>query len=94
MALLFEWDNRKEKQNLKKHNVSFQEASTIFGDPLSLTIDDPLHSSHDEQRYVTIGSSFRGKIVVVVHCDRGDKIRIISARTATRNERKTYEEID
>lgn len=92
MALIFEWDKRKAKNNLSKHKVSFEEASTIFGDPLSITIDDPLHSSQDEQRFITIGLSYRGKILVVVHCDKRDTIRIISARTATRKERKAYEE--
>ncbi len=91
MALIFEWDNRKAKKNLVNHKVSFDEASTIFADPLSSTIYDPLHSSADEERFVTIGSSYRGKILVVVHCDRGDAIRIISARVAKLKERKTYE---
>ncbi|GBE05449.1 hypothetical protein BMS3Abin10_01080 [bacterium BMS3Abin10] len=92
MALIFEWDNRKAKKNIVNHKVSFDEASTIFADLLSSTIYDPLHSSPDEERFVTIGSSYRGKILAVVHCDRGDAIRIISARVATRKERKTYEE--
>jgi uncharacterized DUF497 family protein len=77
LALIFEWDKRKAKNNLSKHKVSFEEASTIFGDPLSITIDDPLHSSQDEQRFITIGLSYRGKILVVVHCDKRDTIRII-----------------
>ncbi len=87
MALIFEWDKRKAKSNVSKHKVSFEEASTIFGDPLTIAIEDPLRSSIDEQRL----SSFRGKILVVVHCERGDNMRIISARTATRKERKAYE---
>ncbi|MEN8262298.1 MAG: BrnT family toxin [Nitrospirota bacterium] len=91
MALIFEWDKRKAKSNLSKHKVSFEEASTVFGDPLTLTIEDPLHSPRDEERFVTIGSSYHGKILVVVHCDRRDKIRIISARPAIRKERKAYE---
>ena len=93
MGLLFEWDGAKARQNLKKHRISFEEASTIFGDPLSATIDDPLHSS-EENRFVTIGQSVRHRLLVVVHTDRGDRIRIISARVATRNERKSYEKGD
>ena len=92
MALIFEWDNRKAKKNIVNHKVSFDEASTVFADLLSSTIYDPLHSSPDEERFVTIGSSYRGRILVVVHCDRGDAIRIISARVAKRKEKKTYEE--
>jgi len=93
MGLLFEWDGAKARQNLKKHRVSFEEASTIFGDPLSATIDDPLHSG-EENRFVTGGQSVRQRLLVVVHTDRGDRIRIVSARVATRNERKTYEKGD
>jgi len=92
LALIFEWDNRKAKKNIVNHEVSFDEASTIFADPLSSTIYDPLHSFPDEERFVTIGSSYRGRILIVVHCDRGGTVRIISARVATRKERKTYEE--
>ena len=92
MALIFEWDKRKAKSNLSKHGVSFEEASTVFGDPLTLTIVDPVHSSRDEERFVTIGSSYRGKIFVVAHSDRGDNLRIISARPASPKERNAYEE--
>ena len=92
MPLIFEWDNAKAKRNIAKHRVAFEEASTVFGDSLSITIDDPMHSSPDERRFITIGSSYRGKILVVAHCDRADSIRIISARFATRKERKAYEE--
>lgn len=91
MPLTFEWDVRKARSNLAKHGVAFEEASTIFGDPLSLTIPDPEHS-RTEDRFVTIGSAFTGKLLVVVHTDRGDNIRIISARRASRPERKSYEE--
>jgi uncharacterized DUF497 family protein len=91
MSLGFEWDDEKAKQNLKKHRVSFDEASTVFGDPLALTIPDPLHSV-EEDRFVTLGESHRRRLVVVVSTERGDKIRIISARVATRRERKDYEE--
>ena len=91
MPLTFEWDSRKARSNLAKHGVGFQEASTIFGDPLSLTIPDPDHSLM-ERRYVTIGRAFNAKLLVVVQTDRGDNIRIISARRASRRERKFYEE--
>lgn len=91
MGLFFEWDERKAQQNLRKHRVSFEEAATIFGDPLSLTVDDPLHSD-EENRFVTIGQSVRQRLLVVVHTEREDLIRLISARNATRSERKTYEE--
>ena len=88
--LIFDWDLKKAKTNLEKHGVSFEEASTAFKNPLSLTIDDPLHSS-DEKRLVLIGMSYNNRILVVVHTERGDKIRIISARKATKKERKDYE---
>jgi uncharacterized DUF497 family protein len=91
MSLEFEWDNKKAARNIKKHGVSFQEASTVFGDPLAVTIHDPLHSE-DEDRFVTLGESFRRRLVVVVFTERGDRIRIISARLATRGERRDYEE--
>jgi uncharacterized DUF497 family protein len=91
MALIFEWADSKARQNIRKHGVSFEEAATVFGDPLSLTIEDPLHSEKEE-RFVTIGESIRRRVLVVVHTERGDNIRIISVRLATRRERKTYEE--
>jgi len=86
----FEWDPNKAESNLEKHGVAFDEASTAFGDPLSLTIPDPDHSD-DEERFVLLGQSFAGRLVVVVHTQRGERIRIISARIATRNERRSYE---
>jgi uncharacterized DUF497 family protein len=92
MPLTFEWDSRKARSNLAKLGVGFQEASTIFGDPLSLTIPDPEHSL-SEERYITVGRAFSGKLLVVVHTERGDNIRIISARRASRRERKFYEKI-
>ena len=92
MGIVFDWDLRKAKSNLSKHGVSFEEASTIFGDPLSLTIADPSHSRLAEERFVTIGHSYRGELLLVVHRDKNDNIRIISARKATRRERKDYEE--
>jgi uncharacterized DUF497 family protein len=87
----FEWDPEKAAENERKHDVSFDEASTVFGDPLSLTIADPGHSDK-EDRFVLLGESFRGRLFVVVHTDREDRIRIISARLATGKERRTYEE--
>jgi uncharacterized protein len=91
MGLAFEWDDKKAKQNVQKHGVSFEEASTAFGDPLSRTIPDPLHSE-EEDRFVTLGESNRRRLLVVVFTERGDNIRIISARVATRRERQDYEE--
>jgi uncharacterized DUF497 family protein len=91
MGLSFEWDANKAKRNLAKHGVSFEESSTVFGDQRSLTIPDPVHSKVEE-RFVTIGASHRGKLLVVVHTERSDNIRIISARVASRRERRSYEE--
>ena len=91
MPLSFEWDEKKARSNAKKHGVTFDEASTVFGDARSLTIPDPAHSEAEE-RFVTMGSSHRSKLVVVVHTERDDNIRIISARPANRRERKAYEE--
>jgi uncharacterized DUF497 family protein len=86
----FEWDAQKAAENLAKHGVPFDEASTVFGDPLAGTILDPRHST-DESRFVTIGLSTGQRLIVVVHADRDDRVRIISARRATRRERRTYE---
>jgi len=91
MSLQFSWDPQKAAGNLRKHRVGFPEAATAFADPLSLTIPDPDHSV-GEERFVLIGQSERRRLVVVAHVERGDLIRIISARLATRRERKTYEE--
>jgi uncharacterized DUF497 family protein len=91
VALTFEWDSRKARSNLSKHGISFEEASTIFGDFLSLTVPDPDHSI-TERRYITMGRAFNGKLLVVVHTDRSDNIRIISARRASRRERRFYEQ--
>jgi uncharacterized DUF497 family protein len=95
MGLRFEWSGAKAEQNLHKHGVSFEEAATVFGDPLALTIADPLHST-SEDRFVIIGrtSTARQRVVVVVHTERESTIRIISARIATRSERKAYERGD
>jgi len=92
MSLRFEWDPEKAAVNWDKHGVSFEEAATAFGDPLSLTIPDPDHSSPEELRFVVLGLSFQNRLLVVVHVEQGDNIRIISARPATRAERRTYEE--
>jgi len=86
----FEWDPQKAESNIENHGVSFEEASTVFRDPLSLTIDDPLHST-DEERLVQIGISYKNRLLVVVYTERGDNTRIISARKATRKERNNYE---
>ncbi|MGH2414702.1 MAG: BrnT family toxin [Microcystaceae cyanobacterium] len=87
----FEWNPDKASQNFKKHGVSFHEAATVFHDTLSTTFPDPDHSIA-ESRYVTIGLSRLGRLLVVAHTDRGDRIRIISARKATRQEQRFYEE--
>ena len=91
MPLTFEWDSRKASANLSKHGVKFETAATVFGDLSSLTIPDPDHSV-TERRFITMGRAFDGKLLVVVHTDRGDNIRIISARGASRRERKLFEE--
>ena len=87
----FEWNSKKAALNLKKHGVSFSEAATVFNDPLSTTFPDPDHSV-GESRYVIIGLSRFGQLLVVSHTDRGEKIRVISARKATRQEQRFYEE--
>ena len=86
----FEWDPEKAKKNLRKHGVSFEEAVTVFYDPLSATFDDPDHSV-GEYRYLTIGLSSRDRLLVVAHAERGESLRIINARTATAHERKKHE---
>ena len=87
----FEWDPNKSDANLKKHGVSFHEASTVFGDPLSITFNDPDHSI-GEHRLLTFGYSRMNQLLAVVHTERHVKTRIISARCATRQERKIYED--
>ena len=91
MGMVFGWDSRKAKNNHAKHGVSFEEATTVFGDIPSLTIVDPRHIRPREERFVTIGNSYLGRLLVIVHCDDGDDIRIISAWKATRRERNDYE---
>jgi uncharacterized protein len=93
MSIKFEWDKLKAPQNLQKHQVDFTEASTVFADTLSMSIPDPDHSE-DEERWVTIGLSNRQRLLVVVHTEEEETIRIISARTADRLERRKYEEGD
>ena len=88
--LLFEWNNKKAKKNQINHEISFDEASTAFGDSLSFTIYDPLHSEV-ENRFILIGTSIKNRLLVVVHTERNDHIRIISARKATNKERRYYE---
>jgi uncharacterized protein len=88
----FEWDAKKATSNLRKHRVSFPEAVSVFYDPLSATGDDPDHSI-EERRFVTFGISTSGRLPVVAHVDRNGAIRIISAREATRTEKRIYEEI-
>lgn len=85
----FEWDAEKNRVNLQKHGLSFEEAATVFGDPLSDTFDDPNHS-FDEHRFLTIGTSGAGRLLIVSHTDREDSVRLISAREVTRDERKSY----
>jgi uncharacterized DUF497 family protein len=87
----FTWDQSKAASNLAKHYVSFEEASTVFGDPLSETFPDIDHSQ-EEHRFIIIGASERGTILVVSHTDDGELVRIISAREATHGERRAYEE--
>jgi len=89
----FEWDPSKARQNLRKHQVSFEEAATVFGDPLAITYPDPDHST-SEQRFITIGLSSANRALIVAHADRGEKIRIISARRTTQRERRHYEEYE
>ena len=91
MGLSFEWDARKAAKNLRKHQVSFEESATVFSDLLSATFPDPDHSS-EEDRYIIIGLSDRQRLLMVSHTERGDRIRLISARELKPFERKQYEE--
>jgi uncharacterized DUF497 family protein len=91
MSLLFEWDASKARSNVRKHKISFEEATTVFGDPRAITVESAVDSR--ERRLVTIGMTSTGRfVIVVVHTDRNDRIRIISARPASRAERRQYEE--
>jgi len=89
----FEWDPGKARQNRRKHRVSFQEGASVFGDPFSVTYPDPDHSIA-EQRFITVGMSSGGRVLIVAHADRNENVRIISARKTTQRERKHYEEKD
>ena len=91
MTYQFAWDPKKAKSNLKKHDVSFEEASTIFDDPQYITFLDEEHSA-DEERYITIGLSNKSRLLMAAHTERDDRIRIISARKATKNEEIYYQE--
>ena len=91
MGLTFEWDDKKAAANLRKHGVSFEEAASAFGDPLSLTIPDPEHSEAEE-RCVLLGMTERRRLVVVVHTEQADTVRLMSARLPTPAERRDYEE--
>jgi len=90
LRVIFEWDQEKAYANLRKHGISFQEATHVFGDPLSTTFADSDHSE-GEARFLTIGVFGKGVLLVIAHTDRGDAVRIINARPATRKERKFYE---
>ena len=87
----YEWDQRKAQSNLRKHGVSFEEAITVFLDELSLTGSDPDHSGA-EDRFIMFGFATTGRLLVVAYTERGDRVRVISARSATRSERKLYED--
>lgn len=91
MNLRFEWDEEKAKANLRKHRVNFDETTTVFTDPFSMTIHDPAHSA-DEERHIDIGRSDKGRVLVVVYTERGSNIRLVSCRKATSSERRLYEE--
>ena len=87
----FEWNSDKAESNYRKHDISFEEAATVFNDPLSTTFPDPDHSI-EENRYIIIGRSKFGQLLIIAHTDRGETIRIISARKSTRPERRFYEQ--
>jgi uncharacterized DUF497 family protein len=91
MAFTFEWDPRKAAANERKHRVTFDEAATVFADPFGVVVDDPRHSS-DEPRVALLGHSASSRLLAVMFTERGDRIRLISARKATRREHRQYEE--
>jgi len=91
MTTTFEWDEDKSKLNVRKHGSSFEEGKTVFNDPFAITIGDPDHSD-DESRYIDIGLSSKGRLLVVWYTDRNENIRLIGCRKTTRSERKAYEE--
>ncbi len=87
----FEWDDKKAERNLKKHEISFQEAAAVFGDPVAITFNDPDHSI-GEHRLLTFGRTITDNLVIVSHTELADTVRIISARQMTNQERKIYEQ--
>lgn len=89
--MIYEWSAAKAAANRRKHAVTFEDAASVFLDPLAITYPDPSHSA-EERREITIGHTRKQEVVFVSHCERGDRIRIISARRATASERKSYEE--
>lgn len=89
--MIVEWDSEKAASNLRKHGVDFHEAGSVLDDPLATTFPDARHSV-EEERYITIGASVSGRILVVSHTERGEAVRLISARRATPRERRFYEE--
>jgi len=91
VGIQFEWDAQEANENLKKHRVSFDEAKTVFHDLMLISVIDEEHSV-DEERYITVGMSGRGRLVLVAHTDREGHVRIISARKATRKEERFYAE--
>lgn len=91
MSLRFEWDPDKVAQNLKKHGISFEDASEVFSDVLAASVEDTTHSG-DENRFIIIGQTSKRRILLVVYSERGESFRIISARTATKQEVRIYEE--
>ena len=91
MSYEFEWDANKAEDNLRKHQVTFSEASTVFADPLAMLMPDPDHSV-GEERHIVLGASAAGRLLVVSHAERPPRTRLISARPATRNERQQYEQ--
>ena len=93
MNLTFKWDEEKANSNLKKHKISFEEGKTIFDDPFLLTFPDLEHSEFEE-RYINIGTSVKRRILILIHTERGENIRIINCRKATSTERRAYEKRD
>ena len=91
MAFTFEWDPKKASANARKHGVTFDEATTAFGDPYGIIVDDPRHTQ-GEHRLAVLGFSQSNRLLAVMFTERGDRLRLISARTATRRERRQYEE--
>jgi uncharacterized protein len=91
VSYYFEWDPEKAATNLREHKVSFEEATTVFGDPLSMNMPDPDHSLYEE-RFVLLGLSHRLRLLVIAYAERGIRTRLISAREATSRERRQYEE--